>query len=100
VKFTGFLLILFGAARLLSIGLGPVGDSRGTVQEDFAIVDQRGNIIVDRPSDVIPPGQIRQFNIFPDRASAASQMVEWKDEKIETSHFQIVPVTVIVSATP
>lgn len=63
-------------------------------QTAYAIVDQRSSIIVDWPSDVLPPGQIRQYSIFPDQASAASQMVEWADEKIDVSQFKIVPVTV------
>jgi hypothetical protein len=69
-------------------------------QTAYAIVNQRNNfIIVDWPNDTTPPvGPIKQLNIFPDKASAVSKMVEWNDAKIDTSHFKIVPVT--VTTTP
>jgi hypothetical protein len=61
----------------------------------FAIVDKDNNVV-----SVVEGDEMESLCIYPKQTDADNQMVEWNDEKLDTSGYRIVNVSITVLDTP
>ena len=61
----------------------------------FAIVDKDNEIVIAVAGD-----EMDSLCVFPKQTDADNQMVEWNDEKLDTSGYRIVNVVITVLDTP